>query len=106
MTVNVSVSTTASSLSVPRWPAHPRLFFALALALVALVMLLLAQVATRRRKAWAVLAAGILGVALWVSCGGGNGGGGGGTQPSSYIVTVTGTSGSLSHAVAFTLTVS
>ncbi len=86
---------------------------ALWLALPALVLL-----GTRRRKKHARLAvpASLLGLFLLAlvltSCGGGgsNGGGGGGggqkqgTQPGTYTITVTGASGTLSHAAPATVT--
>lgn len=59
---------------------------------------------------WIGLSAILFFVVLLQACGGGGsgtggGGGGGGTKPGTYIITVTGTSASLSHSEAFTLTV-
>ena len=64
----------------------------------------------RSKRAWrnALLGFLLLGVMMFlVSCGGGSssGGGGGGTTPLSGTVTVTGTSGSLTHSVSIPVTI-
>jgi hypothetical protein len=105
--VVLQISTTANSA---RQPGH---LPALWLTLPALALL-----GTRRRKKCTRLAlpASLLGLFLLglvlTSCGGGgsNGGGGGGggqkqgTLPGTYTITVTGASGSLSHAAPATVT--
>lgn len=66
---------------------------------------------SRRRRASAVMGLIALGLLMMLpSCGGGNGGGGGGggnsgTPVGTYSVSVTATSGSLSHSTSFTLVV-
>jgi hypothetical protein len=106
--VVLEISTTAASSASPS-----RHLPALWLALPALALL-----GTRRRKkrTHLTLPASLLGLFLLAfllpSCGGGgsNGGGGGGgsqqqgTQPGTYTITVTGTSGTLSHAAPSTVT--
>ena len=112
--VVMSISTTAASASASRAP----IFYALWLAVPAVAWL-----GTRRRGKDGKLTrpASLLGLFLFglllSSCGGGgsNGGGGGGgggggqqqgTQPGTYTITVTGTSGTLTHqASAVTLIV-
>ena len=63
----------------------------------------------RRLQMLLLLAVSVVGFGLLTSCGGGgstsSGGGGGGSQPVTSTVTVTATSGSLSHTTSFTLTV-
>jgi hypothetical protein len=121
--VVMTISTTASSASPsPRPPALAFLSYALWMALPGLALL-----GSRRRgkKTKLSLPASLLGLfllaLLLTSCGGGgsNGGGGGGgggggqqqgTQPGTYTITVTGTSGSvgtsgyLSHTAPSTVT--
>jgi hypothetical protein len=107
--VVLKISTTASSASPsPHPPALATLYYTAWLALPALALL---GTRTRRGKhAKFSLPASLLGLFLLAlllpSCGGGgsNGGGGGGgggqqqgTQPGTYTITVTGTSGTLSH---------
>ena len=84
------------------------------LPLVALGMLLLPFAGGIRRSSKRlrrltfilILLAGIGGVATLTGCGGGSsGGGGGGSQPQTYNITVTATSGTLSHTTIVTLTV-
>jgi hypothetical protein len=64
---------------------------------------------SRRRRASAMVGLMVLGLLTMLpSCGGGNGGVGGGnsgTPTGTYSVTVTATSGSLSHGTSFTLVV-
>jgi hypothetical protein len=111
--VNTTAPTTASLAlpsSQPRWP--------LAAGAALLVLLAGVLVSRKRERTWharaltfaplAVLVASLL---VFTSCGGGgNGGGGGGTGKSgtpagTYAITVTGTSGSVSHTATFTVTV-
>jgi hypothetical protein len=120
--VAVSFMTTAPSLAAPRFHGVPRsplsapplIDFAWGALLLALVSALIA--ANRQRSAslrWALAALLILAFAgMAGACGGssGSGGGGGGvhdpgTTPGPYSITVTATSGAISHAVTYTLTV-
>ena len=113
--VVMTISTTSNSASLsPLRPDHGVFSFALFLALPALA--LLGAGSRRRRHPKLALPASVLGLFLLAlllpSCGGGgsNGGGGSsggqqqGTNPGTYTITVTGTSGALSHAAASTVT--
>ncbi|MGA8212059.1 MAG: hypothetical protein WB799_00595 [Candidatus Sulfotelmatobacter sp.] len=114
--VVMTIATTSSSASLsPPGRATATIFYALWLALPGLTLL---GIRGRGKKlAKTVLPASLLGVFLLAlllpSCGGGgsNGGGGGGsggqqqgTKPGTYAITVTGTSGTLSHQAPSTVT--
>jgi hypothetical protein len=113
----MTISTTPDSASlVPQKPR--RAFFASSYALwLTLPALALLDSQRRKKHARLKLRSRLLGLFLLAlvltSCGGGGsnggaGGGGGGqqqgTSPGTYTITVTGTSGSLSHAAPSTVT--
>jgi hypothetical protein len=103
----LTVSTTAPSLAL-RLFNRPRWFIPGAGALFACILLLLVPGKKRRMKlAFGLLVFALL-AAAFVACGGGGGGGGthnSGTTPGPYTVTVTGTSGTLSHTLNVPVTV-
>jgi uncharacterized repeat protein (TIGR01451 family) len=93
----------------PRGPL-PIMLWLLAAATLAASLLLMRKNNQKRRLGWAGMAAAAVLVAIGlVGCGGGGGGGGGGnpngTPAGTSNITVTGTSGTLSHSTVVTLTV-
>ena len=109
---NITVTTTAQSLVPPGtivpWPwAGLRIGLTWLLALVACAIL--SRVATpRRRYVWQVSSVAIFVLLLCGGCTGVAGSGStpkAGTAPGTYTLTLTGTSGSLSHSTMLTLTV-
>lgn len=117
--VTMTVVTTARSAKASHIFGKTALFLPLSLALPGMMLLMTQSRRTSRRKSSLIVA--MLGlfltILLLVSCGGAgparsviqSGGGGGqqqGTQPGTYTIMVTGTSGSLTHqATAMTLMV-
>jgi hypothetical protein len=115
-TTTLSIQTNTTALAPPmahRGPAAPgtRVWSGMPRLLALLLLFLMMGFAPSRRRALAVLAAGLLVVATWAACGGGGGGGGGGGPPppstptGDFNVTVTASSGSLSHTVTVVLSV-
>ena len=116
--VVMTIATTSSSASLfPSGPNRAVFFYASSLALPGLALLATRGRGTKRARR--TLQASVLGLILLAlllpSCGaagsnggGGGGGGGGGqqqgTQPGTYTITVTGTSGTLSHQAPSTIT--
>jgi hypothetical protein len=113
--MNISTTSSAANLSPP---GLDRTILSYALWLTLPGLALLATISRAREHTRRTLNASLLGLFLLAfllpSCGGGgsNGGGGGGggggqqqgTQPGTYTITVTGTSGTLSHPAPSTVT--
>ena len=110
-TADVTVATTASSTVFPL--PEPPFGLHWMVWLLALAILISLVQAARRRRGWVTLAAAVLSVVLLSSCGGGAtpqslpppGGGTPGTPTGTSSLTVTATSGQVSHSVQLTLTV-
>jgi len=104
--VVLTITTTSSSANLsPQARVRAVVFYALWLALPAIALMGVRRQCSRLGGLASLLGLFLLAFAL-LSCGGGagNGGGGGGqqqgTQPGTYTITVTGTSGALSQAAS------
>ena len=108
---NLTVSTTAATAAVPRslWPRRA-IWWALASTLGLGGIVVLAAPIRRRRLTWLGTLMFCVCV-LWIGCGGGSSGTSGHSTSSiptpvgSYVVSVSATSGSLSHRISFTMNV-
>ncbi len=100
---------TPHALLPPSSPSFPRLRPVGILGIFALLLaLLMAKTAARRgarKLAWGFALLGVLALAGCSGVPGGGGGGSGGTPKGTSTITITGTSGSLSHTTTFSFTV-
>ncbi|PYV13937.1 MAG: hypothetical protein DMG21_19745, partial [Acidobacteria bacterium] len=110
--VNVTVNSTARVNAPPRdgpGPGPPSLpWRTLPFGLAALVLLSAAAGRTLRsaRRAWLVLATALLMALSWLACGGGNlVNAPTGTPAGTYVITISGTSGTVVHSTTVTLKV-
>jgi hypothetical protein len=114
-TATVRITTTARSIAPPSLPLGPpslglRLPTLLFLMLITVMLLAIAAGRQRARFRLIVALAALVLVSALVACGGGGNGGGGFTPPAgtlagTYTLTITATSGSLSHNTTVSLTV-
>jgi len=114
-TTTLTVTTTAASaISKPSASIRPHQHFPWFAASggLAFVGIVLLGVPARKRKGAALCIVVLAFVSLWAGCGGGSsssggkgGGGNTGTSAGSYVVTVTATSGSISHTANVAVTV-
>jgi hypothetical protein len=110
VSVVMTISTAKAASQGRRQPREPSIFYALALLLPGIVISWsAAHRAPGRVKPRAFCSITMLLLLMWslLSCGGvstgGNGSGSSGNTPTTYVITVTGTSGSLTHSAAVSL---
>ena len=110
VSVVMTISTAKASAQGRRQPREPSIFYALALLLPGIIISWGAvHRASGRLKPRAFGLTAMLLLLMWslLSCGGvstgGSGNGSSGKTPITYVITVTGTSGSLTHATAVSL---
>jgi len=104
---SVTAQTTAPSLA-QKFPGSSGWFYAFWLPLVGVVGASIGSVRNNNKKRTTGLLAGAIllsATTIQLACGGGGTHTSGGTPPGNYVITVTGTSGSLQHSTSFSLSV-